>query len=67
MYVCVSVSSCTPVPRCLAGWLYGELDGESGSFPSEYVVPIASQGIDQPSEAAVEVSRHAALLWLKLV
>ena len=58
MCVCLCASAHAP---CLTGWLYGELDGESGSFPSEYVVPIASQSIGQPSQAAVEVSRTAAL------
>ena len=58
MCVCVFVCICD---SCLTGWLYGELDGESGSFPSEYVVPIASQGIGQPSQAAVEVSSAVTL------
>ena len=39
------------------GWLYGECDGQVGSFPSELVIPIATQGIGPPSYKAIEVCK----------
>ena len=37
------------------GWLYGEFEGKSGSFPEEYTVPIVCVS-DMPTEVAIQVS-----------
>ena len=37
------------------GWLYGEYEGKSGSFPEEYTAPIVC-GSDTPTETAIQVS-----------
>lgn len=37
------------------GWLYGEFEGKSGSFPEEYTAPIVC-GSDIPTEVAIQVS-----------
>ena len=40
---------------CSTGWLYGEFEGKSGSFPEEYTAPIVC-GSDTPTETAIQVS-----------
>ena len=37
------------------GWLYGEFEGNSGSFPEEYTAPIVCVG-EKPTEAAILVN-----------
>ena len=34
-----------------AGWLFGMYEGQTGSFPNEYVIPI----VGAPTESAIEV------------
>lgn len=56
VYSIISVHFTGSLPFFLTiGWLYGEYEGNSGSFPVEYTVPVVCVK-EEPTTAALEVA-----------